>query len=665
MKAFTPPTQERLNSPEGNDGEQGVSWRAIAIGLLLVAVVCWAVSYSELVIKDIQVGMLQLPPVAIGMLTLIALLGQGLRRLSKRYGFRRADMLTIYAMLLLAGLLSSRGWVEKSLPLMVSVNYKGANESVWKEKFSPNIPKWAVPFDPKGKPQQFVSSRFYEGLRSGERLPWGLWIRPLLCWSALAMLTFWTFLCMASLLRKQWVENERLSFPLAQLPVEMSGEQGSLFRNRFMWMGFAIPAFIYSFNGLHQMVPAIPSIPLEISTDSFWTSPPWNGIQNVRLLASFAAIGFFYLLPTDLLFSLWFFFLFTRVEDYIAVSAGRQPESMPLYPTRLHIGYQMAGAYMVLLISMIYSAWPYLKKVAGAAFFKRKAVEDQKELLSYPVAFWGMFAGMLGMAGWLAVFGMSFWVAAFEVCVFVLMIALVMSRSVAEGGMMMTETSFRPIDLYRLAMPVNSLGAANMTALAFSDTLLLRDQRGLILAGFLDSLKIADGANIRRRSFLPVFALAIIATLIIASVIQLWIPYRYGTGNLFWYTYSGNPVWAFQDYAAAFGSSNSGSLTALFGFASGIIVASVLTVLRARFFGWPLMPLGYALSATWTMYIYWFPCFAAWLIKLLTLRYGGMKAFLRARPFFLGLIFGEFTMALLWTIIAGLTGATAPTFPWG
>ena len=35
---------------------------------------------------------------------------------------------------------------------------------------------------------------------------------------------------------------------------------------------------------------------------------------------SFAAIGFFFLLPADVLFSIWFFFLLSRVEQVVATS---------------------------------------------------------------------------------------------------------------------------------------------------------------------------------------------------------------------------------------------------------------------------------------------------------------------------------------------------------
>jgi len=51
------------------------------------------------------------------------------------------------------------------------------------------------------------------------------------------------------------------------------------------------------------------------------------------------------------------------------------------------------------------------------------------------------------------------------------------------------------------------------------------------------------------------------------------------------------------------------------------------------------------------MNLVWFVFFIAWAIKISILRYGGLRAYRRATPFFLGLILGEFTVGSIWTII--------------
>ncbi len=99
-------------------------------------------------------------------------------------------------------------------------------------------------------------------------------------------------------------------------------------------------------------------------------------------------------------------------------------------------------------------------------------------------------------------------------------------------------------------------------------------------------------------------------------------------------------------------------------FAAGVIVTLFLSYMRAAFFWWPFHPLGYALSISWTMSVFWFSCFVAWLIKGLILRYGGMTLYIRARPWFLGMVLGEFGMAVVWTLVSALTDSPTPVFPW-
>ena len=155
-----------------------------------------------------------------------------------------------------------------------------------------------------------------------------------------------------------------------------------------MWIGFALPAFIFTLNGLHEISPQIPNISLRYLLNQYFTEQPFNAIAYTPIFLSFAAVGFFYLLPTQLLFSLWFFFLLTRLQDVVAAMFGLRVSGMPLYPTRLYIGYQVAGTYIVLVVSFIYMGLPHFRHVFRRAFTATQA-DDREELLPYRTAVWG------------------------------------------------------------------------------------------------------------------------------------------------------------------------------------------------------------------------------------------------------------------------------------
>ena len=254
--------------------------------------------------------------------------------------------------------------------------------------------------------------------------------------------------------------------------------------------------------------------------------------------------------------------------------------------------------------------------------------------------------------------------AALEILVYFFVVGIVMARSVAECGMLMTETSFRPIDIYQIFAAKHTLGGSNLTVLGFLDAGFLRDQRGLILTGFLDGLRVGDGVNIRRRAFLPVFGIAIVLAMGVAGFLHLWFPYHHGAIQLYTYPYQGNSLWAFQNHAPAMDNVlNYDWRAPTFAFI-GMVVTLFLVVMRASFPWFPLHPMGYALCGSWTLIVFWFPCLVAWVLKSLVSRYGGMKYYLLIRPFFLGLILGEFSMAVFWTLMAAGLGITAPAFPW-
>jgi hypothetical protein len=280
-------------------------------------------------------------------------------------------------------------------------------------------------------------------------------------------------------------------------------------------------------------------------------------------------------------------------------------------------------------------------------------------------------AAMFGLMGcfavavlWATAAGMSLWAAFAVFFIYAFVVALLMARSTAEAGMLMTEASFRPVDVYRLFAPTHLLGHSNMTVLSFLDPALFRDYRGLTLTGFMDGLKLSDGTGLSRRKLGVAFGVAILLAMGVAGTFELWLPYHKGGITMYSYVYQANNQWGFQDYAGPMAGRVPFDWTNKVWFGLGVGVMMFLTFMRTRYMWWPFHPLGYALMGSWTMIVFWCPCMVAWLLKVVILRYGGMRTYVFLRPLFLGLVLGEFGMAVLWTVVAWVWNVPAPSFPW-
>jgi hypothetical protein len=79
-------------------------------------------------------------------------------------------------------------------------------------------------------------------------------------------------------------------------------------------------------------------------------------------------------------------------------------------------------------------------------------------------------------------------------------------------------------------------------------------------------------------------------------------------------------------------------------FAFGLALTLGLMAVRKTWLFFPLHPVGYAVCGCWTMSWMWFSIGLAWLIKLLIIRYGGLKLYRRALPLFFGLILGDYVV---------------------
>ena len=666
MMAQSPPAHPA--SKEGAaEPPRRITPRAVLVGLLLAAAVCGIVAWAEYVTGTIMIGFLQIPPVAIALLFVVVVANRIVGRLWERARLAASELAVVYVMMVLAAMIASRGLTEDLYPAQACLNYYATPANHWQDMFFGHVKPALVPWDPAGEPVQAVVRDYYEGLPAGDAPPWMAWLPSTAIWLVLVGFVYVGFMGMAAVVYRLWADEEHLSFPLTRLPLELVSEQAGgthFLRNKLTWIGFSLPVLYFGLNGLHEIWPQLPEIRTfyPIRFDQM----PWANMGYTVMWFSLAGIGFFYLLSSEMIFSLWFFFLFARLRTVLATAlVGPMPRA-PHASAPMFIGDETIGLSFMLVGLMAYTAWTRVRDILreqreGDA---GRAGAEANVMLQFRTAAVLVGIALAGIVVWWYWAGGSMAVAVAEFGIYMFVQAIIMARATSEAGTPMTEGSFTPLDVVGLFGRRSRLGGTNLTLLAFSNAMFTRDLRGITLTGMLDAQSLADGVRLQRRKMPGVIIAGIAFAVIVAGALHLAITYARGGVTMYSFVYRSNPIAFWRQHAPLMEGIEEYQPMRLVWFGVGVGFCLFLGMMRRMYVWWPLHPLGAALSVTWIMCVFWFPALIAWLIKTAITRYGGLKSYTRLRPLFLGLIFGEFVMAVFWTVISFIFDTTAPRFPW-
>ena len=147
--------------------------------------------------------------------------------------------------------------VGRFLSTITAPAYFASAENQWPAFVTPYLRKWLVPSDEAG-----AVTSFYQGLPEGGQFQLGAWVVPLFWWLSFIAAIFLACVAIAVILRRQWVEHERLAFPFAEVPLGIVRESrgGALLRNRLFWIGFAVPFLCVVWNVVGYFYPGLPPI---------------------------------------------------------------------------------------------------------------------------------------------------------------------------------------------------------------------------------------------------------------------------------------------------------------------------------------------------------------------------------------------------------------------
>lgn len=630
-----------------------VRWWTVALGLVLIVPNNYWVVYMEKVRTGPYPTTISIFANCVFLLVVLLIVNAPLRWWLPRVALNRAELLTVYSMLCLGSALAGLDMIPVLVQMMGHPFQFGNESNGWLTTFGKYLPRELMVTDVdalRGYYQGNDTLYRWEHLRA--------WLPPVLRWMAFILALLFVMLCLSNLLRKLWVERERLTFPIVILPLQMTDERVPFWRNGLLWAGILLAGGVNVLNGLNYMIPSLPAINVKHQDLlPYITQKPWNAIGWTPYSFYPFVIGLGYLLPLDLVFSCWFFYIFWKAE--LVVSNAMAWDTIPDFP---FIREQAFGGYMAILVFLTWTARGYLKAVWQKAWHGTGELSDREEAMSYRATLIGLAAGVAFLVGFLWYYGMSpVWAVLAVAIYFALTLAVMRMR--AELGPPVHDLHFSgPDHVITRAFGTGALDGRSLAVLNFFYWF-NRAYRSHPAPVVIESQRIAGSANASQRRM----AVALMLAVLVGGLSSFWafvhLGYQLGTASKFFQgIWFGNE--AYNRLATWISTPSKPNPQANWAMAIGFGICSLLMFMRLKLLWFPFHPIGFAISGSWSMNLVWLPLFIAWLVKWLVLHYGSLRTYRRLEPFFLGLMLGEFIVGSIWSLLGMFTDLPTYSF-WG
>lgn len=272
--------QELQRLPHGALVEQAapanrVTGRAVLIGVLSIAFFSIINPYLSFVVRSWDVGSGQLMNGPVVALFVLVVLNTLLVRLWPGRAFSRAELLVVYGMMTVSLGLLEQGGLPYVVALVTYPFFAATPGNQFQDLIWPHIPAWFRTATPES------TDWLWEGMPRGATIPWAAWTTPWLAWGAFTFALMGAMYCLAALLSRDWIQRQRLTFPLVEVPLAITGESErpvlgtSLMRSRAFWAGSRCPQRSPLLGGCTGSSPASPP-PVSVSSISASRSRAWS-----------------------------------------------------------------------------------------------------------------------------------------------------------------------------------------------------------------------------------------------------------------------------------------------------------------------------------------------------------------------------------------------------
>jgi len=630
--------------------------------------------------------------IAFGLLVLLVLAFNPLMRLVRVIKpFSRQELMSIFVALTVTAGISTFGLADQLLPLLPAPYNPAWNlkQAGWDEAVHPYINKSLYLQGETAEQQQQIND-FYQGL--GEeppesdgswakwryffgtsfKVPWSIWLKPLALWSIFIAACYGMFYSLTYIVLDYWSNREKLLFPLAKLPESLLPESNDsrrwippIFSSGLFWIGAGFSLLLLSYNaGIQSSVlpPSLGQLQLGMSWRTFSEIVKgtylsgYSGANGMMFLVIFTAIGIAFLLPLEISFSIWFYFLVGRTIIFIATRLGYGQNYASfgddwMWQQNVVSAQGAGGLLFFSALSLARCAKEYITLAVRA---KRSLGERLK--IAMPVV--GLVISMAVMWIWLGAqvskFGMVGWAVAGAMTIFLTLMTLGLMRIVAEGGIYWFQSHASFFHLFKMVGAGNVVPPAIVAPLLPIYTVLFLDIKTFMAPNLVNGAKMHQDVGGNRIIYHLTVVLSIVASLVTAIFWSLTLAYARGAQRMQGWFYTNAPKLTIDDAAKATSMNPQFQLTTFVWFVIGVLWVAASMYIRRYLFWFP-HPVGYIMLVNPLGSMLWFSFFLGWAFKKLVVKYGGKTTFDKARQIFIGLIIGELLAIFIYGIVA-MTG---------
>ncbi|GAB7024539.1 DUF6785 family protein [Salidesulfovibrio brasiliensis] len=659
--------------------------RAIVTGLLIGLLLSVITPYNSAVLGNTPIGSGSFPLAPFFIAAWLFVICAVQARLTGREPWLRgSEILTVWAMSALFAAISYGGLAETFFLNVTAPERFAAEGYRWAETLRPILPESWYPSDAG------TVKLLYNGLPDARDLglsgivasiPWAGWLPVLAVWSVFILASYFVMLCLMRLFGRQWVVNERVTFPLLRTPqlmgkaLDEGGCQG-FWSNRYLLWGLGFAICLHLFNGMAKYYPSVPEFPTLILAGKYFPKfGLFSGFHKLKMAIVPAFIGFAFLTTRQISFSLWGFYILAGLLFGLLYVMGWQLPEAALGTTfgpdlARPEAAQTIGAYGIFFIFLVWLARHHLKEVwicsirpVCKPFLEQHeasgALPDEWTPPIWPL--WGALGGGVFLAFWCWYFGLPPLAAILLPGAF-FMVMLVSARAVCQGGLPFYTLTAAPSDGLTGLFGSGFLGSAGIAATAVMQKVLFLDVKDSVMPTLFHSSKIGE-QSVRRRMVPLAVGLSLALAVIAGFAVMLVLCHKYGLREL-------KLDWATQTVIANYQNAQrlvdvptGPNQWMIFFSGVGAVVMGLLIFCYYRFPWWPLHPIGYLVCYSATLKILWFSIFLGWACNHLCLHYGGTALYNRLRFLFIGMILGDFLSGGFFAALGAWTGTVYNVFP--